>query len=249
VLLSRRLNLRFPPPPSLPGFPSPYRFPCRSVFSLTPFFPASSRLVPFPVPNRLRSIPFCSNQFRARTEKHREGVGTRNLPLSSRNICVCDRSSANPNHSRTYGPVTGKPNYSRTYAVPPGGGGSKPKPQPSSNTLGLSAHSVNVGAPTFLECGGSSPLLRLEQLCHTITWENQRTPRNRDQGSRTPKLAPVNRCVYHYFTYLGRRADIPERRRRQQRCERGENANPEIHPADPAGWSGVGVPGGGCSVR
>jgi hypothetical protein len=35
--------------------------------------------------------------------------------------------------------------------------------RPSSNTLHLSTHSVNVGAPTFLECGGSSPLLRLQQ--------------------------------------------------------------------------------------
>ena len=149
MLLSRRLNLRLPranakgsPPPlslltpcfettsGAPAFPPPYRFPFRSVFSPTLFFSSSSRHVTFSVPNRLRSIPFPFNRFRARTEKHRGGAPPPLLQKSRSSELSLLPLSLPPCSPCLRGLSSAKSDHSRTYAKKGGVGGPKPYRNP-----------------------------------------------------------------------------------------------------------------------
>jgi hypothetical protein len=65
-------------------------------------------------------------------------------------------------------------------------------PQASSNTLTISTNSVNVGASTFLECGESTPLLRLQQRRYMNHWGETACIAKAGASSRTPKLAPAD---------------------------------------------------------
>jgi hypothetical protein len=104
---------------------------------------------------------------------------------------------AHPGHSSVT-PIIPALTQNRGWGVPT-------RPQPSSNTLHLSTHPVNVGAPTFRPTPPGTPAQSAWLALPIAIFLNSEPLTTNYRLQTRPASNP---CIYHYFIYQCRRADI-----------------------------------------